>query len=179
MAEAAQMFLFLYKSKYRRKAAANRPSHHSAAGADSSSSSKEDEDEERTHRRHGTARRRRAGGGGGVYSAFWSLVVWTTLLQCAAPLETAAASSPTNSLAGANASACDLESCLNGNCVNGSCICREGWQGPNCQYCASKVRWVWSERNVSCDAFLAFSLQRVWVVLAASAIINCVIIWLC
>ncbi|XP_014206707.1 putative protein tag-53 [Copidosoma floridanum] len=39
-----------------------------------------------------------------------------------------------------NGSTCDLDTCLNGSCVNGSCVCREGWQGPSCQYCASKVR---------------------------------------
>ena len=37
---------------------------------------------------------------------------------------------------------CNLSNCHNGQCVNGSCNCKEGWQGPFCQYCASKVRYV-------------------------------------
>uniref|UniRef100_A0ABD2XI47 Attractin-like protein 1 n=1 Tax=Trichogramma kaykai TaxID=54128 RepID=A0ABD2XI47_9HYME len=35
---------------------------------------------------------------------------------------------------------CDQDNCQNGQCINGSCVCHDGWQGPNCQYCASKVR---------------------------------------
>lgn len=128
MAEAAQMFLFLYKCKYRRKA---------RAGVVAVSAEPAEDEEEKTGRRRRLQTRRTGGAG----QLLWSLLVWTTLLQCAAPLETAAASSQ-SSIVGANASACDLDSCLNGNCVNGSCLCREGWQGPNCQYCASKVRLV-------------------------------------
>ncbi|XP_011499163.1 PREDICTED: attractin-like protein 1 [Ceratosolen solmsi marchali] len=131
MAEAAQMFLFLYKSKYRRKAARVRVDR----GERRTRADEEEDDEEAEEGPECPGGRRKFAGS----SVLWSIVVWTTLLQCAAPLETAAASSAT-SLAGSNASTCDLESCLNGNCINGSCLCREGWQGPNCQYCASKVR---------------------------------------
>lgn len=32
-------------------------------------------------------------------------------------------------------------SCQNGGaCVNGTCVCREGWQGDECQFCGGKVR---------------------------------------
>lgn len=39
-------------------------------------------------------------------------------------------------------SKCSEENCLNGVCNNETCVCFEGWQGPECQYCAGKVKWV-------------------------------------
>lgn len=33
----------------------------------------------------------------------------------------------------------DIE-CVNGECINGTCICRDGWQGPFCQFCGGKIR---------------------------------------
>ena len=35
----------------------------------------------------------------------------------------------------------DLQ-CVNGECINGTCICYDGWQGPLCQYCGGKIKWV-------------------------------------
>lgn len=33
--------------------------------------------------------------------------------------------------------------CLNGGvCKNGTCACKDGWQGPECQFCGGKVRYV-------------------------------------
>lgn len=31
----------------------------------------------------------------------------------------------------------------NGSCKEGQCICADGWQGPECQFCGGKVRYVW------------------------------------
>lgn len=31
--------------------------------------------------------------------------------------------------------------CMNGGvCKNGTCICKDGWQGSECQFCGGKVR---------------------------------------
>ncbi|KAK7866706.1 hypothetical protein R5R35_003244 [Gryllus longicercus] len=36
---------------------------------------------------------------------------------------------------------CSGVQCVNGECVNGTgCVCFDGWQGPSCQFCGSKVR---------------------------------------
>ncbi|XP_026322892.1 attractin [Hyposmocoma kahamanoa] len=37
-------------------------------------------------------------------------------------------------------SKCNEENCINGVCNNETCVCFEGWQGPECQYCAGKVK---------------------------------------
>lgn len=38
---------------------------------------------------------------------------------------------------------CTSLECVNGVCVNGTnCVCFDGWQGPSCQFCGGKVRWV-------------------------------------
>lgn len=31
--------------------------------------------------------------------------------------------------------------CMNGGvCKNGTCVCKDGWQGSECQFCGGKVR---------------------------------------
>lgn len=37
-------------------------------------------------------------------------------------------------------SKCNDENCFNGVCNEVNCVCFEGWQGPQCQYCAGKVK---------------------------------------
>ncbi|XP_049880941.1 attractin [Pectinophora gossypiella] len=37
-------------------------------------------------------------------------------------------------------SRCSEHNCLNGVCNNETCACFEGWQGPECQHCAGKVK---------------------------------------
>ncbi|XP_061723238.1 attractin-like protein 1 [Cydia pomonella] len=34
---------------------------------------------------------------------------------------------------------CSNHNCINGDCKNETCVCREGWQGPECQYCGGKI----------------------------------------
>lgn len=34
-----------------------------------------------------------------------------------------------------------LNGCMNGGvCKNGTCVCKDGWQGSECQFCGGKVR---------------------------------------
>lgn len=53
-------------------------------------------------------------------------------------IEVESFSTPASSVMGLNN--CTSRNCLNGDCVEGYCICRQGWQGSNCQYCAGKIR---------------------------------------
>ncbi|CAH2059184.1 unnamed protein product, partial [Iphiclides podalirius] len=78
MVESLQMFLFLFKSKYRRK-----------------------------------------------YSWFSPFLcsVLIVLLFCHEVL-----------------SRCSEHNCINGECKNETCVCFEGWQGPECQHCAGKIK---------------------------------------
>lgn len=39
-------------------------------------------------------------------------------------------------------SRCSDHNCINGVCKNDTCVCYEGWQGPECQHCGGKVKWV-------------------------------------
>ncbi|XP_063629791.1 attractin [Cydia splendana] len=34
---------------------------------------------------------------------------------------------------------CSNHNCINGDCKNETCVCKEGWQGPECQYCGGKI----------------------------------------
>lgn len=44
-------------------------------------------------------------------------------------------------IAGSGGGAGGVGGCMNGGvCRNGTCICRDGWQGSECQFCGGKVR---------------------------------------
>ncbi|XP_035739558.1 attractin-like protein 1 isoform X1 [Vespa mandarinia] len=111
MAEIVQMFLFLYKSKYRRKR--RRPS-----------------------RQVELTRFQECG----AITLPCLPPLWWAALLCCWLLHLTAASSSSSTTTTTTEPSCDSESCINGDCVNGTCLCREGWQGPACQFCGGKVR---------------------------------------
>ncbi|XP_011147509.1 attractin-like protein 1 isoform X1 [Harpegnathos saltator] len=125
MAEVVQMFLFLYKSKYRRKG------------------------QWRLFRRDEVAVRRdcrqRRLWCHGAIALPWPLL-WAALVCCWVVHVSAAAS--TSSSSPTADTSCDADSCLNGDCVNGTCVCREGWQGAHCQFCGGKVKLLGNSGNI-------------------------------
>ncbi|XP_020278926.1 attractin-like protein 1 isoform X2 [Pseudomyrmex gracilis] len=148
MAEIVQMFLFLYKSKYRRKgqwrprltcgdvlvAAVHHHYHHSSSHS-----------RHTDHRHCDRDRHQRSHGSGETTNVSWApFLLWAALVCCLVHVGAAASSAPSSPTAD---TACDPDTCVNGDCVNGTCICRDGWQGEHCQFCGGKVSL--SERSGS------------------------------
>lgn len=140
MAEIVHMFLFLYKSKYRRKGQWRRSRRGSGGG--NGGNGDDDDDDEIAAVRDQRWQRRRRGHGSDAAAAFavpWATFLpWAVLVCCWVMRVSDAASSSSSSPT--VDTACDLDTCVNGDCVNGSCVCREGWQGTHCQFCGGKVR---------------------------------------
>lgn len=122
MAEIVQMFLFLYKSKYRRKAQWRR----SRRGGD-------DDGIAAVHDRHGSS-------ASGAIATWAPSLLWAVLACWVVHLGAAATAASSISSLSLPTTDCDPDTCVNGECVNGTCVCREGWQGTHCQFCGGKVR---------------------------------------
>lgn len=131
MAEIAHTFLFLYKSKYRRKAQWRRSRRDGGNGDD-------DDDDDEVAAVREPRRGRGHGSDAGVAVPWATFLPWAVLVCCwVMRVSDAASSSSSSPIAEVG---CDLDTCVNGDCVNGSCVCREGWQGTHCQFCGGKVR---------------------------------------
>ncbi|EZA62765.1 hypothetical protein X777_07581 [Ooceraea biroi] len=131
MAEIVQMFLFLYKSKYRRKGQWRR----SRRGDDDEVAVVHDRDPRQRWHCDGH-------GSGAVATVPWvHFLLWAALACWVVHVGAAAASSSSSSSSlSLPTMDCDPDICINGECVNGTCVCREGWQGTHCQFCGGKVR---------------------------------------
>ncbi|XP_029172341.1 attractin-like protein 1 isoform X2 [Nylanderia fulva] len=140
MAEIVHMFLFLYKSKYRRKDQWRR-SRRGNGGGNVGNVDDDDDDEIAAVGRDRRRRHRRRGHGSdaaAVAVPWATLLPWAVLVCCWVMRVSDAASS--SSASPIVDTACYLDTCVNGDCVNGTCMCHEGWQGSHCQYCGGKVR---------------------------------------
>lgn len=133
MAEIVQMFLFLYKSKYRRKGQWRR----SRRGVDDGGiAAVHDRDQPRSRR----CRRDRDEHGAITITAVpWAPFLLWAVLACWV-VHVGAAGASSSSLSLPTTTDCDPDTCVNGECVNDTCVCREGWQGTHCQFCGGKVR---------------------------------------
>ncbi|KAI4474124.1 hypothetical protein M0802_015773 [Mischocyttarus mexicanus] len=129
MAEIVQMFLFLYKSKYRRKR--RRP-----IGR-------------RQHQLELTKRFKQQFSGGITVVPCLAPPFWWAALFCCWLLQLSVATSSSSTTTTTEPS-CDTETCINGDCVNGTCFCREGWQGPACQFCGGKFYLALFLRDIGC-----------------------------
>ncbi|XP_012222964.1 attractin-like protein 1 isoform X2 [Linepithema humile] len=136
MAEIVQMFLFLYKSKYRRKGDHQwrRRSRRDADGDDRVAIATSNRQRQRWRcNGHSTD-------GAVARNVPWApFLLWAALVCWVVHVSAVAASTfPT-----LDGSLCDA--CIYGNCINGTCVCHDGWQGANCEFCGGKVRL--SERS--------------------------------
>lgn len=137
MAEIVHMFLFLYKSKYRRKDQWRRSRRGSGGGGNGGDD--DDDDEIAGVRDRRWQRRRGHGSDTATVAVPWATFLPWAVLVCCWVMRVSDAASSSSSLPTLEA-VCDLDTCVNGDCVNGSCVCREGWQGTHCQFCGGKVR---------------------------------------
>lgn len=131
MAEIVQMFLFLYKSKYRRKDDHQwrRQSYRDAEGDDRVAIATSDRQRQRWRcNGHGTDGAVARNVPWAPFLLWAALVCWVVHVSAAA---TTFSLSPTLDV---------CEACIYGDCINGTCVCRDGWQGANCEFCGGKVR---------------------------------------
>lgn len=147
MAEVVQMFLFLYKSKYRRKEqwpdgpAVAIPSRDGVATVPTRPREQPRRLPQQRRRKQEQLRRQRCHGGGiarATTAVPWRWLLWAALVCCWVMRVSAAASASSSSpMIDAT---CNPNNCY-GNCSSdGTCLCREGWQGARCEFCGGKVR---------------------------------------
>ncbi|XP_044007084.1 attractin-like protein 1 isoform X2 [Aphidius gifuensis] len=110
MAEVVQMFLFLFKSKYRRKYL----SHYDNISKYIITYP--------------------------LLWAVIVLLILFGVITTTTAASSSSSSSSSSTTSGLEIISCTLDNCINGDCVNGSCICHDGWQGSACQHCSGKVK---------------------------------------